>query len=506
VTEPLVLAALALAGGAVALGSGCRSVIGILSLSLPFGVFSYILAGAVLLATGLPAYPAIALACVLILGGLTGARGVRRAGPGCLLAPVGAAAAVFAASSALVDLEFVTFTADSFSYLASAGVLAEHGNFADVRSQFVLKRGLTVPYLHAIASIGGRDLLFSVNPLLAVSGVLIVGWVGSRAWIATRDNVARLVGLLVLGVTVVAVVSMSRFLFHAVYVHTHLVFAVAAVVAVGVGWLAVTRAVSPATALVGCTLGTATLVLIRPDGSLFAALVVLPVVTASTMDIRYRAGLLGLFGLVTAAWNASVGYHAISVEGAVRLEPWALTALGVLCAAAAVVLWRVPKLQPPQGILVHGAHAVLWISLAAFTLRDPAMLMDTLRASWANVISVGFWGRSLFFLFPLAVLALSRIRETSDRVLWFPVVSFVPFWFLLPYLRDAPWRVSPADSGNRLIFHVVLLVALLVIAMVPRPRGSDLRGDDDADVVPSRSGVYGTPSRIPEDRHHLRGA
>jgi hypothetical protein len=470
-SEPLVLSLLVIGGGAIVHALGVRSPVGLAGLSLPVGAFAYVLLGLVLLVTGLPAYPVIALGLLLAVG-LTTLLMSDAATPWPLVVFFAVlATGIYVASAVLVTFGTVTTSVDSFSYAAGAGLFAEHGSFADVRSRFILNRGFTVPYLHALAHLGGRDLMSSFTPLLAVSGFATMAWIAAQSWWrAAGKGGSLLLGSSVLAATVVALATMPASLFHAVYIHTHLVFAVAALLAVGMGWLAARSAPHRTVGIVACVLGVVALVPVRPDGTPFALLALIPVLTSPILAATLRAVILAAYGLVALAWNGFLTWYGVDLEGVWRDEPLAMAGLGGLCILLALLLWRLPRLWVPQGFAVYGALTGLWVALGVFALSEPDILLGTLEASWANLGGEGSWGRSALFLALLAVVASLRSAEKHDRLLWFPIAAFVPYWLLLPHLRGGPWRASPADSGNRIVYHVVLLVGLWVAAMVPRLR------------------------------------
>ena len=149
---------------------------------------------------------------------------------------VSGTASAFVAGSVAFHRALHTFAyhVDSMEYLG-VGALLVHNNYAAaVIPDQMDKRFLAVPLLHAPAHLASEYYLASVTPLLACAVVGIVGWlVLTRARTIVGDRGAW--WLAALGM--VALATMNRFDFHAIYLNGHLFTALGLLAAGGSCWL-----------------------------------------------------------------------------------------------------------------------------------------------------------------------------------------------------------------------------------------------------------------------------
>lgn len=489
--EAVVVTILGVSGAGGLRALGLRSPVGIFSLAVPIGVFAYLVVGAILVMARLPAYPVVAVGVVAasaaILTVTTRPTPSLRSSLGWATGTFG----LFAASAVLVRIELATLTVDSFAYLTSTGILANHGSFEHASGWLMLKRGFAIPYLHALGHVGDGELALSVTPLLAISGCLAMVWIGTHAWRRESGGIP-LEGWVLLVAIPVAIGTMPRFVFSATYVHTHLLFAVATLIFAGMAWLSVSTGRYGYVTVVACALSSVVLTLVRADGAIFAALLMVPLVATPAITAVYRVGVSAFYGSFTVGWNTIVGSHNVASDGVWRAEAWGLALVGVIVLVGSLVVWRFPGIARRQAFIVHGTHVALWGVLGVFAARDPGILMTTVRTSWENVVSEGLWGPSLFFLVAIVFIALLRSNPVH-RMLWFPALTFVPFWLLLTYLREGAYRVGPGDSGTRMLLHVVLLAGLWAIAAIPTvhtPRAASV--DPQHRVEPEVLGYSGS--------------
>ncbi|MCC5981443.1 MAG: hypothetical protein JJU26_06955 [Oceanicaulis sp.] len=66
-------------------------------------------------------------------------------------------------------------------------------------------------------------------------------------------------------------------------------------------------------------------------------------------------------------------------------------------------------------------------------------------------------------------MALALIRIPHSAYLRMPVTAFALVWILLAYVRGSPYRYGGGDSGNRMMFHAVPLMVLLVAVALADP-------------------------------------
>ncbi|MPZ27364.1 MAG: hypothetical protein GEV12_13370 [Micromonosporaceae bacterium] len=378
----------------------------------------------------------------------------------------------------------VKWHTDSLRYLMTGTLLADGTYYSGVSTHNITKRLIGVPLLHAPAQLSGEQYLRAITPLLAVATVAIVVWL-FRQGMRDRIDPTQLAVFAVLGGLLL--VTGNRFVFSAFYLNGHLLFAVLLLVVAGAGWLLLTGVLTGADRLAPALrllqlLALPAMVVTRPEGSLMAAVALLPMLLSTRVRVPHRAAALATLGVSTMVWQGFVLWVHRERGEAVPATVAAMLALGLLLLAlsAGLLRWetrlsRADRLPSRPDRLLWVAEAGLWLALAGFALRDPAILVDSVDATIQNVVfGDGKWGSSLVALGLLVLGAVTFLRAPGAASLRFPVTTFIPLAFLLAYLRDAAYRVGYGDSLSRMFMHIVPLAVLFVMVTYSRTDWSSL--------------------------------
>ena len=358
------------------------------------------------------------------------------------------------------SVHLVSYHIDSYRYLVLSGLLAID-EFPAAEMNLLTKRMMSAPALHALADLGGEAYLPSFTPLLAISILGLVVWA-----LTSEDRIARgglpvsRMGAVLAALACLLLVTTNRFVWNAFYLNDHLFFA-AALVAVAAGsWLLLMREQEERIDLLAMVaLGTAALVVTRPEGFIIALLAIVPLL-ARLETPWYREAVLATYGLAAAGYY---GYLHAQV-GSVVLDIAGPLAVGI-AALLVVPLLRQPIFRILRGPLPYVAELGLWALLAVFVRRDPEMLERSLRATWENAVrGAGGWGSSLVMIAVLTGVALLVAQDRNLLALRFPVTTFAPVAFILPYLSEGAYRVGPGDSLNRMLIQVVPVAVLFIVA------------------------------------------
>jgi hypothetical protein len=457
IVELLSVAAIVI-GGCLLVRTAGMSGWGVLPFGVAAGMCLQIGIGLVQVVTNLPTWPALTLALTVAipLGWwlLRWRQGydVRLPIPYAAAALAGLAVAVLLLRAA----NLVKWHIDSFTYTMVGALLADDTYRAGVSPFLVTKRLLGVPVLHAPAQPAGEAYLRSITPLLAAATLGIVAWLFQRG---LRDRLDRAALYGFTGAALLLLVSNNRFVFHTFYLNGHLLAAVQLLMIAGCGWLLRSRD-DPALRLIQLVAVPA-LIVTRPEGVLLAALALLPTVVSGRVPVRHRAAACAVLGVATLAWQASVLWVHLDRDTEIPMHVYGAAAVGVLALAGIAALrFRLPA------ALLWLTEAGLWLVLAGFAVRDPAVLVDSVNATVVNAARpTSAWGVSLVVL-GLLVLAAMLVTGTGRFAgpLRFPVTTFPPVAFLLAYLREGgAFRIGQGDSFNRMLIEVVPLAVLFVV-------------------------------------------
>ena len=371
------------------------------------------------------------------------------------------AAVIGAGCSALARVNYHT---DSFEYLTIASQLVQ-GTFLEAISYFQLERRMfAVGTLHATSISEGNAYSLGATPFLAFALLLAIGvmlWVGLRA-----RSLSPLWAGLVVGIAVGGLAVMNRFVWNAFYVNGHLLFAALLVGIVGLAWLRALNALEATRwGIVGAqSVLLIALVLTRTDAAFTAILAIIPSLVMTSIPRAERGLLLLAIGAPLLAWEGFVILIGRRVGGEITIAMLGLVALAVVLMASTVLL-RWSKLFAHPGRILLAVEAAAWAALAVLTLRDPSVLLDSLKAAFANIVlGEGGWGPSIVVLGVVVIATLASIRSAERVHMRFALTTFVPLAFLLAFLRDSPYRIAEADSLNRMVIQIVPLMVVVIAA------------------------------------------
>ncbi len=148
----------------------------------------------------------------------------------------------------------------------------------------------------------------------------------------------------------------------------------------------------------------------------------------------------------------------------------------VLLAVAAAPLLIAAAIKPSLPVPWLSAAVIVFLSAATLLIvwDSSSELATTVSAFGINLATKGLWGAIWWVVFPLALLALAQLDDHQARGAWLVVTfGFVLVVLLLGGVRDTPYRIGWADSGNRMMVHVLPAFFLLILHAFRRDDQSD---------------------------------
>jgi hypothetical protein len=436
----------------------------------------------VLLATGLPiAYPVVALLVAVVLAATVAVRTRSLHSTDARWAAMLAGTiVVVVAITAAVPI--VNVTADSFRYATVAGLLTMGGSAAGGSGFLFLSRSLALGTVHGLAD-PAVGYLRAVGPIVAISTVVLVGDMVRAGVQSLHPSVARLaeVG------AVLALATNHWFLFHALYLNGHLLFA---------AWLLLIMMVTldvvrdpdgeHRLALCATSVLAVALTVLRPEGALVVGLALAPVALDRAVPRRWRATLLAVTGIGVVLWHTAVLLPLFGDDTRSLVELLGMSALGVALLGAPVLLPVLDRFRGRRPLV--WLHAALWGVVLLGAVRSPGIMRSSTIATIRNVTSDGLWGVSFWMLAGL-IAAVLLTRQVPDQRVWvFPLVTFLPLSLVLGFVRGGGYRIGAGDSLNRMLVHVLPLAVVTVgLAAggraVERRRGTSLVNGDEVEVA-----------------------
>ena len=378
-------------------------------------------------------------------------------------------------------LRFTATNNDSvMSYWPLGTALFRDGTFT---ANLISVRALLIPSLNAGHVIFGSQWAYAIYSLFALNLVIYVAVSLLSGPLKIASKGVRI------GITTAVVlflVTEPSFLFHSVFVHSHMITALYLMLALGELWTAVSpvgerAGRSPLNAhLVVAGLSAAGLALARPDG---LAYVFVPITVAISLLTRHRVELRS-----AAAFFAPMLYVVYgSFLGAfLGLGMWSsgklgaliasiiLFALGLSAAGPWVMQWldtKLPFRVTGDRFLVVGTFTGLAMLVAVCILRWETAKLAALNAS-VNLFGGegGYW---YLWYAVVALLVVSVITRDATRPgTWthpaFLAIMLFVLGLAIVHSAGHSGRVGVGDSLNRVVFHILPLIAWYAGAIAAR--------------------------------------
>lgn len=466
--EPLAITLLYVAGAALLHALGLRDKWPLMALALPIGAAIYVAVG--MLSAALPVF--IPPWAVLIASTVAVTASAAHTGHGRVVLTVCSehlglwiaisSMGIFAVSLMLGELNIGRFTPDSFQYMALASIAEGPDGINTASSGLLERRGFAYPYLLALAFKGEKYNLISLGPLMAVSGLMSLGWFGWR--LQRAHQVSRLVSASGIAGSIGLVGTNNRFIFSAFYINGHMVFAVWLGITVGVLLLTYSEqgAAERRALLIACVPVVFALSSLRPEAGLVLALVLLPVLTQRERFVESGSLFVSL-GIALLVWQGLMLGEVLSGGFRASLVVLGMSCLGVVSVGVGTCLLKWNVSLPPRFLV--GVHGSLWAAAAIVAYLEPHVVAESIKATAANIIYAGQWGWSLMFLVPVVLVVFTTRRFQSMVFATFPLVSFVPLALILASVREGgAYRVGAGDSFNRMLIHFSIVVGITLAA------------------------------------------
>lgn len=484
--------------------------------ALPVGIVVFPLAGGIATATRRPLdafallIALLALVAVVRLAGSFGTGGTDGALPAVYGRSFAVAAGVLAAAGSVLALMGITVaTNDALVQFWPMSIDLARG--AGFTTKLMASRAALIPSLGAVHILFGAGWAYAVYTLLAADLLVLLGTlVAESCSCAVRPRVARWI---VAG-SVLFLATEGSFVFHAIFVHSHMISALYLLMAFSALWKA--RPASPESDprpewLAAAGLAAAGLTLARPDGLAYAFVVVVPaiaVLTSGRITARASAAFFAplfvpVFGVYGGAFARLGLWSAAKLGGAV-----AAAILGLLAVSAAVphvVGWldaRTPIRLRGERFTLAGI-AVAGLGIAVLAVVRPAGVWSAFSNAAINL----FWWQGGYGVLWYALVALTVVTFLTgdalrpDSLTRFLLTGIALFFLVAGAVHGAAHegRLGNLDSFTRVAFHALPLIVLYLASALGR-----VACEDDAafswrrersDTGPDHSGTTtGVPS------------
>lgn len=360
------------------------------------------------------------------------------------------------------------FTPDSWGGYASTAIrLADTGVLFE---RVMSERAALIPAMTAGYRAFGGEWLFTIYPVVAVAVLALLGAALLRAGQATRSIIPAALGSTA---AVIGLAAHPFFLLNSLYVHSHML--TAAYVLLGTVAIAFALREAEWAWLAVAGLAAAGIVLARPDGFIYALVLLLGGGVVALRFLHHeRRAVLSLFvpHLTLCLLVFGAAFVRNGIWSSTKLSGPLAVAMLASHLALGAAFWglasspRGTKAVARHGLLTLAGLAVLGVvGLSAVIEGAP----DVAATMLTNLLREGQWG-VLWYLVP-AIVGLSALASVLDRD---DAVLRISTWTVPMFLAAAfavhatqhPGRLGWTDSFNRIAFHVVPVVFLCVGAII----------------------------------------
>jgi hypothetical protein len=340
----------------------------------------------------------------------------------------------------------------------ASGTIESTGTIEGIPVISVQKRLLVVPLLHTGGIMSDQGFVAFWTPMIATSVVALTSWI---SWVGLqRFDVPRKWRWAIVGAAIGFMVTTNGFLFHAFYLNGHMVFAAMLLLGVGVAWYATTC--RHWELMIVSALGFAALVPMRAESLIVAVIFMVPIVTATAVPVVWKWTLVLPMTVATLMWNVIllpqyVDSSELGSSGSVY--GGALLVAGILVVVLLSHSTRVSRLLSGVPWMMSGA---VFLTVGALAWRDFALFAASIGSMAANLAQAGLWAMFWFIIPALLLGSLLVVAVPNQRFWSFGIPTFMMAVFIFAFLREGAYRVSWADSGNRMMMHIVPVLVLAV--------------------------------------------
>jgi len=401
-----------------------------------------------------------------------------------------ASTALFGLAALLGLVRLTVSNNDSIvSYWPLGVQLARTGAFT---TTLAATRSALIPSMNAIHVVFGSDWAYVVYPML---GATMLCWLAFTLLSGPLRASARRHARWIAFVAVLALALEPSFIFHSLFVHSHMVSGLYFLMSLTCIWFASrpqnadrTAPLTIAWYVVGgaCTAGFA---LARPDGLAYQFVPVIGAISALTLTRVDRRHVLAFFGPLLFIEGAvyAATYATIGFWDSAKLDGRTTAAILLALAASAVAPWIVQTVDRVSPVRLGGERFFSAVVLAAGIVTAGALALSwetagpALDTARTNLLG-GAGGYFYLWYGVIALLVLSALSGDALRpASWTraPFLSIVLFFVIAALVHGLSHegRIGPGDSLNRVVFHVIPVIVWYVAAVVARILGDGAPSD-----------------------------
>lgn len=375
---------------------------------------------------------------------------------------------IFWGFASLFSLFFLKF---NFSVISNDSWRMIIGGKALVSSQRLIENlissaGIYSYILHSTSTLFGFDYLYALFPLLTLSFGLFFLYnltLNLNLYSSLPKTQPLFSSSLTLFLTLL-LFSSFIILYHSIYIHNNLLFGIFTFIALFGLWKRASQGkrawllISWGALLTSC--------LFRIEGPLFALIVVILLISIRSIPYKekfYYVGLLSLFMILWHAYLALIlsGFtsdYFLTSQRVLLITALYIGALILLILYQKTLFKRIKKFFPLAMVYSLTFGWSFFIFTKGLRVKGDILILEKYGTLTLNVLENGGWGIIWIVLGVLFFIGLLLKRFHHESIFIYYILSFFLFFNILNLYRGG-WREGWGDSGNRMLIHIVFIVA-----------------------------------------------
>ncbi len=318
--------------------------------------------------------------------------------------------------------------------------------------------------IHASSGFFGFDYLYAVYPLTAFSFFLF--FIFNLRDHSRSGQFAINSQLYFCFISVLFLFSAYFVFFNAFYVHSNMLFGLFSFIALFGLWKRVKE--KEKCWLIISTIALLSSCFLRIEGPLFSLIVI--VILISRKDISFREKLLffGPIFLFVSIWHIKIFFTFDSFSNNfLNSERILLILFLYFIALMSLLIGQIKpfnRMKENYPLIMLYILSIIWnylILVRGIKLKGGVPVLRGYGELILNMVKNGSWGVTWIVLAVLFLAALALKRVNHESVFLYYIFSFGLLFNAVNLLRGG-WREGWGDSGNRMLIHIIFILAFYV--------------------------------------------
>jgi len=370
---------------------------------------------------------------------------------------------IFLLSLSFISLFFIlvnysTLSNDSWILLTGGKYIATYN---DISEHFLTLGGILSYIINSSSVLFGFDYLYALYPLMTFLFLLIFFAnlylpIRRTSFILSREFLFCLL-------TVLFLLSSYFMLFHAIYLHSNLIYGFYSFLALYGLWKRLICR-DKIWLIISC-LALVTSSFFRMEAPLFSLILILILISEGTIKLEEKLYYVGINSLFVLLWHTKLFFRLSDYESQYLSSNKALTTVVLYLVLFIVLLIShkgpLKKLREYFPLMMLCALSAGWsylILTQGLRMKGNLLIMERYGIFILNSIKYGGWGITWIVLGILFAVGLALKKVRHESVFLYYIFSFLLLFNSINLFRGG-WRLNWGDSGNRMLIHIIFVIS-----------------------------------------------